>query len=59
MTTISKYVVMLLLSIVILFTSCSSIDDINSSATNYTSVENVLTNIDFQGYAIVTKNTFF
>lgn len=56
MTTLSKYVVMLLLSIVILFTSCSSNDDINSSATNYTSVENVLTNIDFQGYAIVTKN---
>jgi CubicO group peptidase (beta-lactamase class C family) len=56
MTTLSKYVVMLLLSIVIFFTSCSSNDDINSSATNYTNVENVLTNIGFQGYAIVTKN---
>ncbi|MFL0351979.1 serine hydrolase domain-containing protein [Xanthomarina sp. GH4-25] len=56
MTTISKYVVILLISLVTLLISCSSNDDINSSATNYTSVENVLTNIDFQGYAIVTKN---
>lgn len=56
MTTLHKLLVVLIISIVVLFTSCSSNDDINSSATNYTSVENVLTNIDFQGYAIVTKN---
>lgn len=56
MTTLHKLLVVLIISIVVLFTSCSSNDDINSSATNYTSVENVLTNIDFKGYAIVTKN---
>jgi CubicO group peptidase (beta-lactamase class C family) len=56
MTTLYKLLVVLIISIVVLFTSCSSDDDANQTPTNYTTVENLLTDIDFQGYAIVTKN---
>ena len=56
MTTLNKVIVTLLLSFIGLLTSCSKDDDTNLSSFNYTSVENLLTGIDFQGYAIVTKN---
>jgi CubicO group peptidase (beta-lactamase class C family) len=39
-----------------LLTSCSTDDDNNAPSVNYTTVENLLTNSDFQGYAIITKN---
>jgi len=56
MTTISKYILVVVLFLLPLLLSCSSNDDANSSATNYTSVDDLLTEINFQGYAIVTKN---
>lgn len=54
MTTTSKLIVSLILLIFSLLTSCSN--DEQNKTTNYTRVENLLTDIDFQGYAIVTKN---
>jgi len=56
MTTLHKLLVAFIVSTVMLFTSCSSDDDANQTPSNYTTVENLLTDIDFQGYAIVTKN---
>lgn len=48
--------VVLLLALTILVSSCSKDEDIDSPNITYTTIENVLTEIDFQGYAIVTKN---
>ncbi|RKE95360.1 serine hydrolase domain-containing protein [Ichthyenterobacterium magnum] len=56
MTTLSKQVIFLTLLLISLLTSCSNDDDANLQAINHTTVENLLSNIDFQGYAIVTKN---
>jgi CubicO group peptidase (beta-lactamase class C family) len=56
MTTLHKLLVALAVSMVILFTSCSTDDDNNTTPINYTTAENLLTDINFQGYAIVTKN---
>ena len=59
MKTDIKHLVAFLMLILTLFTtltSCSSDDDTNIPTDNYTTVENLLTEIDFQGYAIVTKN---
>ncbi|WOD43210.1 serine hydrolase domain-containing protein [Hwangdonia lutea] len=55
MTTLSKQIICLILLIFSLLTSCSNDDD-NTSANNITSLENILTELNFQGYAIVTKN---
>ena len=56
MTTLHKLLVALAISMVILFTSCSSDDDNNTPSIDYTTAENLLTDINFQGYAIITKN---
>ncbi|MBI9041816.1 serine hydrolase [Lutibacter sp.] len=56
MTTLHKIFVAFMVTTIILFTSCSKDDDNNIPLNNYTTVENLLTEIDFQGYAIVTKN---
>ncbi|SDT09188.1 serine hydrolase domain-containing protein [Winogradskyella sediminis] len=45
-----------LLGITTLISSCSSDDDTNAPSTNYTTAEQLLTDIDFKGYAIITKN---
>ncbi|MFD2541062.1 serine hydrolase domain-containing protein [Lacinutrix gracilariae] len=55
MTTLHKIIVAFIVTTIILFTSCSK-DDNNTPSNNYTTVENLLTEIDFQGYAIVTEN---
>lgn len=55
MTTLHKIIVAFIVTTIILFTSCSK-DDNNTPSNNYTTVENLLNEIDFQGYAIVTKN---
>lgn len=52
----SKLLAFPLLALTILLSSCSKDDDNDSPKNNYTTIENVLTEIDFQGYAIVTKN---
>lgn len=42
---------------IVLFTSCSKDDDdINTPTANFTTVENLLNETNFQGFAIVTKN---
>ncbi|MBQ4915612.1 beta-lactamase family protein [Maribacter sp. MMG018] len=46
----------LLLALTIWASSCSKNDDGDPPASNYTTIENLLTEIDFQGYAIITKN---
>lgn len=56
MKTIKHLVIITIISLIAFLTSCSNDDDANQTATNYTTVENLLTDIDFQGYAIVTKN---
>lgn len=56
MTTLHKFLVVFTVSILGLFTSCSSDDDTNIPTSGYTTVENLLNEIDFQGYAIITKN---
>ncbi|WP_397445276.1 serine hydrolase domain-containing protein [Polaribacter sp. R77954] len=56
MTTLYKIFVVFMATTIILFTSCSKDDDNNTPTNNYTTIENLLTEIDFQGYAIVTKN---
>ena len=56
MKALQKFMVICIISNLWLFTSCSKDDDTNSPTTNYTTVENLLREIDFQGYAIVTKN---
>jgi CubicO group peptidase (beta-lactamase class C family) len=50
------FMMAILLSASTLLSSCSKDDDSNPPTTNYTSVENLLNEVDFQGYAIVTKN---
>lgn len=45
----------LLLVLIVFVTSCSKDDD-TSSSTDYSTIDNLLTKIDFQGYAILTKN---
>ena len=45
-----------LLGITTLISSCSSDDDTNAPSTNYTTAEQLLTDIDFKGYAIITEN---
>lgn len=45
-----------LLVLTTVVSSCSKDDNSNPPTDNYTTVINVLTDIDFQGYAIVTKN---
>jgi CubicO group peptidase (beta-lactamase class C family) len=52
--TVNHFMISFLLCITTLASSCSNDDD--SQETNYTTVENLLIDIDFQGYAIVTKN---
>lgn len=39
-----------------LFSSCSTDDDSQTQTINYTTTDNLLTEIYFQGYTIVTKN---
>lgn len=56
MTTSHKLLLVFIVSILGLITSCSKDDDTNSPINNHTTVEDLLNSIDFQGYAIVTKN---
>lgn len=56
MTTLHKFLVAFTMAIVTLLTSCTNDDEGNPPTTSYTTIENLLTEIDFQGYAIVTKN---
>jgi len=56
MTTLHKRLVVFMVSLLGLFTSCSKEDDTTSPNPNDTTIETVLTDIGFQGYAIVTKN---
>ena len=56
MTTLHKLLLAFIVAIVMLFTSCSSDDDNNFPTIDYTTAENLLTDINFQGYAIITKN---
>jgi len=56
MTTLHKFLVPLAISTVMLFTSCSKDDDNSTPTVDYTTVENLLTESDFKGYAIITKN---
>jgi len=53
---ISKLPLLLLLTIAMLVSSCSNDDDTSLPSTDYKSIKNLLTESDFQGYAIVTKN---
>lgn len=45
-----------LLTLISLVSSCSKDEDSNPGTTNYTAIENLLTDINFQGYAIVTRD---
>lgn len=54
--TVNHFMMAILLSLTTLLSSCSKDDDNNEPIDNYTSVENLLNEVDFQGYAIVTKN---
>jgi CubicO group peptidase (beta-lactamase class C family) len=56
MTILHKLLMAFIIAIVMLFTSCSSDDDNNTPSIDYTTAENLLTDINFQGYAIITKN---
>ncbi|MEY8868319.1 serine hydrolase domain-containing protein [Meridianimaribacter flavus] len=56
MTTLHKLLMAFIIAILMLFTSCSTDDDNNTASINYTTAENLLTDINFQGYAIITKN---
>ncbi len=56
MTTLHKLLVASAIGLVILFTSCSTNDDNNTPAINYTTAENLLADTNFNGYAIITKN---
>jgi len=55
MTTLHKFLVAFIATSFMLLTSCSTDDNI-TPPNNYTTIENLLADIDFQGYAIVTKN---
>lgn len=52
MRTVKTYVIILLATV---FMACSTDDD-NSSSSTYINAETLLTDVDFQGYAIITKN---
>jgi len=55
--TTGHFMIVLLLSMTTFLTSCSNDDDNANPPNNSTiTVENALTNIDFKGYAIITKN---
>ncbi|KJD34195.1 hypothetical protein PW52_13445 [Tamlana sedimentorum] len=56
MTTLHKNLILFIVAFVLLLTSCSKDDDNNTALTNYTNIENELSKMGFQGYAIVTKN---
>ncbi|WP_336128794.1 serine hydrolase domain-containing protein [Mesoflavibacter sp. CH_XMU1422-2] len=56
MTILHKLLMAFIIAILTLFTSCSTDDDNNTAFINYTTAENLLTGINFQGYAIITKN---
>jgi CubicO group peptidase (beta-lactamase class C family) len=56
MTTLNKFLVAFIVTAIMLFTSCSTDDDNITPSNNYTTVENLLTEVNFQGYAIITKN---
>lgn len=56
MTTVHRFSVAFTAAIAMLFTSCSNNDDDNTLTNNYTTAENLLTESNFQGYAIITKN---
>ncbi|WP_204345810.1 serine hydrolase domain-containing protein [Psychroserpens algicola] len=56
MTTLHKPLIVFIIATIMLFVSCSSDDDAHQPLTQYTTIDNLLTEIDFQGYAIVTKN---
>ena len=51
MTTLHKLLPTFLVAILIFFTSCSKDDD-NTQTNNYTTVESLLNEIIFQGYAL-------
>lgn len=50
-----KLLMLALLFLISLLTACTD-NDINQPNTNYTTIENLLNEVDFQGYAIITKN---
>lgn len=52
---VNRFIIVLSLCMLTFMSSCSNDDDI-SSTINYSTAENLLNNIDFKGYAIVTKN---
>ncbi|WP_407557477.1 serine hydrolase domain-containing protein [Winogradskyella sp. 4-2091] len=54
--TLNQLKIVVFLSVLTLATSCATDDDNNTQNNSYTSAENVLTDIGFQGYAIITKN---
>lgn len=56
MKTIHSFLVAFTIALLLLLTSCSKNDDYNFPATNDLSLEDTLSEIGFQGYAIVTKN---
>ncbi|GAA3781248.1 serine hydrolase domain-containing protein [Corallibacter vietnamensis] len=56
MTILHKLLMAFIIAIVMLFTSCSTDDDNNTASINYTTAKNLLTDLNFQGYAIITKN---
>lgn len=56
MTNLHKLLIALILSALTLFPSCSTDDDNHTPPVNYTTAQDLLTDIDFQGCAIITKN---
>jgi D-alanyl-D-alanine carboxypeptidase len=54
--TVNHFMMVILLSITTLLSSCSKDDDNNEPISNYTTVEDLLNEVDFKGYAIITKN---
>lgn len=54
--TVNHFMMIILLSMTTLVSSCSKDDDNNAPLSNYTTIENLLNEIDFKGYAIITKN---
>ena len=54
--TVSHFIITLLLCTTAIISSCSEDDDSSLPARHYTTVQNLLSEINFQGYAIVTKN---
>ncbi len=53
---ISKAFLLNLLALLTLVSSCSKDDDTSLPSADYTTVKNLLTETDFRGYAIITKN---